>query len=90
MPNLPILPKKELLSYRPFAQLPSQHAIGAGGLGFKSWVDQIATVSPATRHSYDVSSELCCPGAKPRRWAPQLVTRFGVIPRVDYNEDLFD
>ena len=29
-----------------------------------------------------VSSKLCSPGAKPRRWAPQLVTRFGVIRRV--------
>ena len=40
------------------------------------------TVSPTTRHRCDVSSELCSPGAKPRRWAPQLVTRFGVIQRV--------
>ena len=54
------------------------HAIGAGGLGS----GQIYTVSPTTRHRCDVSSELCCPGAKPRRWAPQLVTRFGVIRRV--------
>ena len=85
----PICLNKEL-SYWPFAQLPSQHAIGAGSLGFKSRIDQIGTVSPTTRHRYDVSSELHCPGAKPRRWAPQLVTRFGVIPRVGYNEDLFD
>ena len=28
----------------------------------------------------DVSSELCCPGAK--IWIPALVTRFGEIPRV--------
>ena len=41
-----------------------------------------ATVSPIARHRCDVSSELCCPGAKPRRWIPPLVTRFGVIPRV--------
>ena len=40
------------------------------------------TVLPTTRHRCDVSSELCCPVAKPRRWAPPLVTRFGVIPRV--------
>ena len=25
------------------------------------------TVSPTARHRCDVSSELCCPGAKPRR-----------------------
>ena len=26
--------------------------------------------SPKARHRCDVSSKLCCPGAKPRRWAP--------------------
>ena len=40
------------------------------------------TMSPTTRHRCDVSSELCCPGAKPRRWASPLVTRFNVILRV--------
>ena len=40
------------------------------------------TVSPTARHRCDVSSELCCPGVKLRRWTPPLVTRFGVIPRV--------
>ena len=30
----------------------------------------------------DVSLELCLPDAKPRRWAPPLVTRFDVILRV--------
>ena len=30
----------------------------------------------------DVSSEPCCLGAKSRRWAPPLVTRFGEILRV--------
>ena len=30
----------------------------------------------------DVSSELCCLGAKPQRWTPSLVTRLGVIPRL--------
>ena len=49
------------------------------GLGFDSRTGQIGTVSPTTRHRCDVSSELCCPGAKPRRWAPQLVTRLSVI-----------
>ena len=57
------------------------HAIGAVGLGFDSRVGQIGTVSPTARHRGDVFSELCCPGAKPRRCAPPLVTRFGVIPR---------
>ena len=39
------------------------------------------TVSPTACHRCDVSSELCCQGAKQRRWAPLLVTRFGVISR---------
>ena len=30
----------------------------------------------------NVSSELCSPGTKPRRWIPPFVTRFGVIPQV--------
>ena len=72
------------------AVLPNSenNAIGTGGLGFESWAGQIGTVSPAARHLFGVSSELGCPGAKPRRWAPPLVTRFGVIPRVLYDEDL--
>ena len=40
------------------------------------------TVSPTGHHCCDVSSKLCRPGAKPRRWIPEFVTRFGVIPRV--------
>ena len=48
------------------------HAIGAGGLGFDSRAGQIDTVSPTARHRCDVSSELCSPGAKSRRWAPPL------------------
>ena len=52
----------------------------------KSWVRFLArsnrTELPTDRHRRDVSSELCCPGAKQRRWAPLLVTLFGVIPRV--------
>ena len=40
-------------------------------------------VSPTARHRWDASSsELCCPGAKPQKWALSLVTHFGVIPRV--------
>ena len=37
---------------------------------------------PAARHDCDISSALCCPGAKPRRWDPPLVKRFVVISRV--------
>ena len=73
---------------RPLAQLLSAHAIGAEGLGFESQAGQIGTASPTARHRCDVSSELCSPGAKVRRWAPPLVTRFYAILRVLYNEDL--
>ena len=38
------------------------------------------TESPKALHRCDVSSDLCCPGAKLQRWAEgSLVTRFGVI-----------
>ena len=33
--------------------------------------------------------ELYCPGAEPWRWAPPLVTRFGIIPRVQWRFDFF-
>ena len=46
-------------------------------------------MSPAARHRCDVSLELCCPGAKSRRWAPPDVTRFGVIPQVQWRFDFF-
>ena len=39
-------------------------------------------MSPTDRHLSNVSLELCSPGTKPRRWAPPLVARFGLIPRV--------
>ena len=64
------------------AHLLSAYVIGAGDLGFKFRVDQIGRASPMARYRCDVLLELCSPGAKPRRWAPQLVTRFGVILRV--------
>ena len=37
-------------------------------------------VSPTTRRRSIVFLKLCCSSAKPRRWAPQVVTRFGVTP----------
>ena len=67
---------------RHLAQLLSAHAIGAGDLRFELRVGQISTMSPTARHRCDVPSELCSQGAKPRRWVPPLVTRFGEIPRV--------
>ena len=52
---------------RPLAQLLSIFGIGAEGLGFKPWIGQIGTVSPAAHHHCDVPSELCNSGAKLRR-----------------------
>ena len=52
---------------RPLAQLIGAHAIGAVGLGFKSPVGQIGTASPTARQRWAAPSELCGPGAKPRR-----------------------
>ena len=36
-------------------------------------------VLPTARHLCNVSSELCCPDAKPLRWISPLVIGFGVI-----------
>ena len=41
------------------------------------------TVSPTAYHLSDVLSDLCCPGAKSRRWIRLFVARFGVISRVE-------
>ena len=47
------------------------------------------TASPTVRYRCcDVSSELCCPDARPRKWIPPLVTRFGEIQYREFNEDL--
>ena len=37
---------------------------------------------PTARYRCDVSSELCCPSAKSRRWIPLLITRCAVVARV--------
>ena len=39
-------------------------------------------VSPTVRPIYKVSSEVCYPGAKPRKGVAPLVTRFDALPRV--------
>ena len=58
-------------------------ASGEGGQGFHSSTGQIghsiANGSPPLR----LFSELCCPDAKPRRWAPPLYA----LPRNTANED---
>ena len=50
-----------------------------GGLGFDSRTDEIGH---NVVHRCDVTAKLCCLGAKPRKRAPPLVTRFLIIPRV--------
>ena len=74
--NLKSYAIKKYLKY-PIGALVMDSATG----DLDSWVDQIghsvASGSAPLRHFFgDV-----LPGAKPRRWAPPLVTRFGVIPR---------
>ena len=44
--------------------------------------DSIPRPVKLAQYRYDVSLELCCSSAKPRRWALPLVIRFGVIARV--------
>ena len=46
-----------------------------GGLGSNPGSLKSAPVLPTVCHCCDVSSELCGPGAEPRRWVPPLVTR---------------
>ena len=48
--------------------------VGVGGRGIDSLASQ-TKVLPMTHPRCNVSSELCCPGTKPRRWAPPLVSR---------------
>ena len=65
--------------------------MGAEVWGSNHGLVKSGTVSPTARHRCYVSSELCCPGAKPRRWGgwgPTLVARFGVITRVYRRFDL--
>ena len=54
-------------------------AFEAEGLEFDSRAGQIRQ---CCRVRCEVYQELCCADAKPRRYAPPLVTRFGVISRV--------
>ena len=53
---------------------------------WRFWVQLLAVksdrVSPTAHYYCDVFFELCCSGAKTRRWIPLLVTRFDVIMRV--------
>jgi len=43
-------------------------ASGAGGMGFKPWVDQISHMLPTTCHRCNL--DCMGLGAKPQRWAP--------------------
>ena len=64
---------------RPVSSVAKHTVIGARSLGFDSRAGQIGR---CVVNSCDASSELCCPGAKSRRWVAPLETYFGVIPRV--------
>ena len=67
----------------PVVSLVINHiAIGTEVLGMIPGPVKSNTMSPTARRRCDVSSELCCPGAKPQRWAPILISLFGVIPQV--------
>ena len=71
----------ESFRYRPTKKTSRQLsgldiAIGAGGLGFDFRVGQLSTAALST------TPRLCRPGAQPRRYAPPLGTRLGVILRV--------
>ena len=72
-----------VFSFRTVGIVIKGYAIGAGGRGFDFRVCQFEhRVSPMTRHPSNVFSDVCCPRARLQRFAPPLVTRFGVIPRV--------
>ena len=57
--------------------------IGAKGREFDSRANQI---KHGRQQLITVATFLRCPGAKPRRWTPPLVTRFSVYR--EYTEDL--
>ena len=73
-------------SKEPFASLTqfriSPFIVVLEVLGALPGTVKLDSESPTASHRCNVSSELCCPDAKLRRWAPPLVTRFGVILRV--------
>ena len=58
---LTILRSSNFFYFKQNAKTLSAHAIGAGGLGFKSLVAQIGTVSPTAPHRCNIPSELCSP-----------------------------
>ena len=70
-----------LISTRQFAQWLKTSLSAREDLDSIPGLVKSNAVSPTARHRCDVSSELCCPDAKPRRWIPPLVTRFSVISR---------
>ena len=61
--------------HQPVRSVAKDIAIVAGGLGIHSRAGQIGH-TVANGWECDVYSELCCPGAKLRRWIPPIVTRF--------------
>ena len=62
--NFKIVLTASLLALRPVGAFGKDIAFGARGVGFNFRAGQIGR----SVHRLDVSSELCCPGVKPRRW----------------------
>ena len=74
------------VDYLPVRSVVKKHAIGAAGLGSNPGSVKLVRC----RHRCDASSELCCPGAKARRWASPLVARFGCFDHVSIMRDRFE
>ena len=68
----------KLVVYRTVSSVGNDIAIGASGLGFLAWASQSGH-SVTTAATLLRTWELCCAGAKPRRWAPPLITRLVAI-----------
>ena len=64
---------------RPVGLVVKDIAVDAGGLGLDTRAGQIERYC---QRLVTAASFLCYPGAEPWKWAPALVTRFGVMPRV--------
>ena len=68
--------ESDIFTYRPVSSVVKYIAIGAGRPEFNSRVGKKHTMSSTALHRCDISSELCCAGAQPRRRTSRLVTRF--------------
>ena len=72
------------LGFRLVGIVAKDIAIGASGQRFDSRACQIVHSVANVLSRCDVSSELCYLGAKPWRWSGLMVSRFGLIPRLQW------